>query len=228
MERGSISVKVEGQFACFSRPEFKVERVSYPIITPSAARGLLEAIFWRPAIRYEIRRIGVLRLGGQTVILRNEIEDRQGRSPLIIEEKRQQRSSLILKDVAYLIEAAVILRPHATDPLPKYLDQIERRIARGQYYHCPYLGTREFAADFSPPNGEQPPTLDLRLGTMLFDLAFVESRTRRDMTFMRPGRDEPVDGYARALYFESTVNAGWIDIPAAKYQEIYRLENGDV
>ncbi len=227
MERGRVSVRVWGDYACFSRPEFKVERVSYPVITPSAARGVLEAIFWRPAIRYEVRRIGVLRLGGQTVILRNEISDRQ-REPLVVEEKRQQRSSLVLKDVAYLIEAAVVLRPHATDPLVKYLDQIERRIERGQYYHAPYLGTREFAADFAPVRGEQPPALDLRVGTMLFDVAFVESRIRKDLTFMRPGREGPVGGFARAFYFDAEVKGGWLNVPAEKYQEIYRLEADDV
>lgn len=228
MERGVVSVRVWGDYACFSRPEFKVERVSYPVITPSAARGVLEAIFWRPEIRYEIRRIGVLRSGSQTVILRNELSDRQGRAPIVVEEKRQQRSSLVLKDVAYLIEAAVVLRPHVRDPLPKYLDQIERRIARGQYHHAPYLGTREFAADFAPTNGEQPPKLDLRLGTMLLDLAFVESRARAELTFRRPEREQPVGGYAEALFFDAEVKNGWLEIPAEKYRDLYRVEERDV
>src|ERR1035438_6706512 len=102
-----VSVKVWGDYACFSRPEFKVERVSYPIITPSAARGVLEAIYWKPAFRYEIRRIHVLKLGSQTTILRNEIEERQGDKPFRVEEKRQQRTSLILTDVEYMIEAEI-------------------------------------------------------------------------------------------------------------------------
>lgn len=226
MERGVVSVRAWGDYACFSRPEFKVERVSYPVITPSAARGVLESIFWKPEIRYEIRRIGVLDLGGQTVILRNELSDRQGRVPIVVEEKRQQRSSLVLKDVAYLIEAAVVLRPHAVDPLPKYLDQIERRLDRGQYHHAPYLGVREFAADFAPGNGEQPPGLDLRIGTMLFDLAFIESRTRDELTFRRPGREQPAGGYAEALFFEAEVRGGWLDVPPEKYRALYRLEEG--
>src|SRR5436309_2396620 len=121
MRERLVSVRVWGKYACFTRPEFKVERVSYPVITPSAARGLLEAIFWRPEVRYEIRRIGILALGSQTTILRNEISERQGRSPIVVEAKRQQRSSLVLKDVNYVIEAAVELRPHAKDPLAKYV-----------------------------------------------------------------------------------------------------------
>ncbi|MBC7093702.1 type I-C CRISPR-associated protein Cas5, partial [Candidatus Bipolaricaulota bacterium] len=119
-------VRIWGEYACFSRPEFKVERVSYPVITPSAARGILEAILWKPEFRYEVRRIGVLKLGTQTAILRNELEDRQGNTPIFVEDKRQQRSSLILKDVDYLVEAEMVLRSHATDPLPKYLDQFRR------------------------------------------------------------------------------------------------------
>lgn len=228
MEQATVSLRVWGDYACFSRPEFKVERVSYPIITPSAARGVVEAIFWRPEIRYEIRRIGVLQQGGQTVILRNELEDRQGRSPILVEEKRQQRSSLILKDVAYLIEVAVLLRPHTTDPLSKYLDQLRRRIARGQYHHAPCLGMREFAADFAPADGEKPPPARIEIGTMLFDLAFIESSARREMTFKRPGRAAPVSGYAQALYFDATVENGWLTVSRERYATLYDLELGRV
>lgn len=224
MEPATVSLRDWGDYACFSRPEFKVERVSYPVITPSAARGVVEAIFWRPEIRYEIRRIGVLEQGGQTFILRNELSDRQGRSPIIVEEKRQQRSSLVLKDVAYLIEVAVLLRPHATDPLPKYLDQLRRRIARGQYHHAPYLGTREFAADFAPANVEQPPVSKTDIGTMLFDLAFIESKARPELTFKRPGRTEPVAGYAQAVFFDARVEGGWLDVPRDRYRALYQLE----
>jgi CRISPR-associated protein Cas5d len=95
-QTGKVQLRVWGDYACFSRPEFKVERVSYPVITPSAARGVLEAVFWKPEFRYEIRRVGILKPGLQTVILRNELDDRQGGKPIFIEDKRQQRSSLIL------------------------------------------------------------------------------------------------------------------------------------
>jgi CRISPR-associated protein Cas5d len=228
MRERLVSVRVWGKYACFSRPEFKVERVSYPIITPSAARGALEAIFWRPEMRYEIRRIGILALGSQTAILRNEISDRQGRSPIVVEAKRQQRSSLVLKDVDYVVEAAVALRPHAKDPPAKYFDQIERRIAHGQYYHTPYLGTREFAADFEPWDGRRPEPLNLTIGTMLFDLAFVESQSRNELAFRRPNREEPANGFAHALFFEARMENGWLNVPADLYHDLYRLEGSHV
>src|ERR1700677_2302927 len=125
-----VSVKVWGDYACFSRPEFKVERVSYPIITPSAARGVLEAIYWKPAFRFQIRRIHVLQQGSQMTILRNEISERQGKKPLQVEEKRQQRTSLILKNVAYIIEAEIVLRPFARDAIGSYLDQFNRKVLK--------------------------------------------------------------------------------------------------
>ncbi|NWG40102.1 MAG: type I-C CRISPR-associated protein Cas5 [Hydrogenophilaceae bacterium] len=225
---GKIRLRVWGEYACFSRPEFKVERVSYPVITPSAARGVLEAVFWKPEIRYEIRRIGILKLGTQTVILRNELKDRQGDNPFFIEDKRQQRSSLILKDVEYLIEADAVLRPHATEPIGKYLDQFNRKAEKGQCHHTPYLGTREFAAAFEPANGETPPPLDLPIGSMLFDIAFVEDASRAEMEFKRPKQDEPAKGYAQASFFEAAVKEGWLEVPPEKYRELYRLESDHV
>ncbi|HDQ14056.1 MAG TPA: type I-C CRISPR-associated protein Cas5 [Sediminispirochaeta sp.] len=226
--RNNVRVRVWGDYACFSRPEFKVERVSYPVMTPSAARGVLEAIFWKPEIRYEVHRIGVLALGSQTVILRNELKDRQGTKPILVESSRQQRSSLILKGVDYIIEAEVRLRPHAVDPIPKYLDQFNRRLDKGQYHHTPYLGTREFAAHFDRPNGERPQPFDLSIGTMLFDIAFVESAGRDELEFRRPGREKPVRGYAQAIFFDARVKDGWLTVPAEKYKNIYRLEGEHV
>jgi len=230
-EKAPVSMKVWGDYACFSRPEFKVERVSYPVITPSAARGVLEAIFWKPEFRYEIRKIGVLQQGSQMTILRNEIGRRQGQEPFFVENARQQRSSLILKDVAYLIRAEMVLRDHATDPIYKYRDQFNRRVERGQCYHTPYLGTREFAASFAPPDGAIPDaSLNLDLGLMLFDIVFVESEEQAEMEFMRHGPDGPrcVQGYAQALFFPAKLEQGWLKVPEEKYQELYRLEAGDV
>lgn len=226
-----ITIKVWGDYALFSRPEFKVERVSYPVITPSAARGVLEAIFWKPEFRYEIREIGVLEVGSQTTLLRNELSERQGRKPYFVEDVRQQRANLLLKNVAYLIRADMVLRPHATDPVPKYLSQLERRLERGQYHHVPYLGTREFAANFGVPDeGEQPnPKLSMSIGTMLFDIAFVEDAQRPEMAFVKHSSDGPqeVQGYAQALYFEAEVREGWMTVPQERYQDLYRLENHD-
>ncbi|MFZ2088825.1 MAG: type I-C CRISPR-associated protein Cas5c [Desulfobaccales bacterium] len=225
--RTHARLKVSGEFACFSRPEFKVERVSYPVMTPSAARGVLEAIFWKPEFRWEVREIQVLRHGGEFVILRNELEERQGQTPVFVEDKRQQRASLILKDVSYLIAAYLRLAPHAKAPLAKYLSQFERRLERGQCHHPPYLGTREFAAAFEPADGaEDPRPWDQDLGTMLFDLAFREDAQRNEMTFHRHGPDgaREAKGYAEALFFKAQLSSGVLKVPAEKYQELYRLE----
>ncbi|APD10406.1 MULTISPECIES: type I-C CRISPR-associated protein Cas5c [Thermus] len=220
-----VTVKVWGDFACFSRPEFKVERVSYPVPTPSAARGILEAIFWKPEFRYEVRRIGILKMGTPFAILRNEVENHMVQ-PFFVEDKRQQRASLVLKGVAYLIEAEMVLRPQATDPIAKYWEQFARRLERGQYHHTPYLGTREFPAYFAPPDGEEPDgSLDLDLGPMLFDIAFVEDPARPQLTFKRPGKGE-VKGYALPLFFHARIKGGWLEVPKEKYQELYRLEGG--
>ena len=198
-------------------------------MTPSAARGVAEAVFWKPEFRYQIRRIGVLKQGSQTVVLRNELADRQGAKPYFIDDRRQQRSSLILKDVVYLIEASIVLRPHCTDSIYKYLDQFRRRVDKGQCHHTPYLGTREFAADFEPADGEEPAaSLNLAVGTMLFDMAFIEDEQRAELEFMRPGRKTPAKGYAQAFFFDASVRAGWLDVPVNKYSELYRLEERNV
>ncbi|MDR2017379.1 MAG: type I-C CRISPR-associated protein Cas5c [Syntrophobacterales bacterium] len=223
-----IKINVSGEYACFSRPEFKVERVSYPVITPSAARGVLEAIFWKPEFRYEIRRVGILKLGSQTVILKNELADRQGSKPFYIEDGRQQRSSLMLKNVAYSIEAEIRLRPHCVDSVYKYIDQFRRRVDKGQHYHTPYLGTRECAACVMPMSNEEPPYLDLPVGTMLFDIAFVKSVERVEMEFKRPGKESPVGGYAQALFFSAEVKGGWLNVPKDRYRELYHLEGWNV
>src|SRR5947208_6776905 len=132
-----FDIKVGGDYACFSRPECKVGRVSYPVITPGAARGLLEAIFWKPEVRWEIREVRVLAPPRHATILRNELGERQGDAPVFVEERRQQRASLILRDVAYVLRADLLLQPHAESPLAKYADQCRRRLARGQCYQTP-------------------------------------------------------------------------------------------
>jgi CRISPR-associated protein Cas5d len=235
MNLTTIRAKIWGDYCCCSRPEFKVERVSYPMITPSAARGVLEAIYWKPEFRYQIRRIGVLSLGSQTAILRNELDRRQGNSPFFIEDARQQRSSLILKNVAYILEADIIPLPHAyesentTNPLEKYKSCFERRLKNGQCFQTPYLGTREFAAYFAPveENDVPNPELNQDLGLMLLDIAFVESK-RGELDFKRPGREKPVSGHAQAMFFEARLREGWLEVPSEKYRELYELEGSHV
>ena len=174
-----VEVKVWGDFACFTRPEAKVERVSYEIPTPSAARGILEAIFFHKPMRWRVREIVVLQPIRHFSLLRNEVKSKASpRSDgLSIADDRTQRHTLGLKQVAYIIRADVWLPPGAADldgqPVDavKYRDQFRRRVERGQCFHRPYLGCREFAADFGPPDGtEEPIPVSADLGLMLFDI----------------------------------------------------------
>lgn len=230
MAEATFDIKVGGEYACFTRPEFKVERVTYPIMTPSAARGLCEAIFWKPEFNWEVREIWVLKPIKQTALLRNEISDVQGITPFFVEDKRQQRSSLILKDVKYLIRAAIVLRPHLTEPVAKYADQFRRRLERGQCHHTPCLGTREFAASFEPAAGdEEPVPVDFDVGTMVFDTAYREDATRDELQFYRhdsQGR-HVVHGYTETLFFPAKVAHGILGVPRELYHELHRLEGKD-
>jgi len=230
MPRG-VAVKVWGDYACFSRPEFKVERVSYPVITPSAARGVLEAIFWKPEIRYEVREIGVLSIGTQAAILRNEISERQGAGPLVAQEIRQQRTSLVLKNVAYVVRAEVALRAHARTEVGGYLDQFNRRVEKGRCHHTPCLGTRECAAFFEAPraNDSADSRIDLPIGQMLFDIAFVEAAEGpEDLCFLKHDAAgvRKVHGRAVPLFFDARVSEGVLTVPREKYVELYAMEAG--
>lgn len=183
-----LEVKVWGERACFTRPEMKAERVSYPVMTPSAARGVLEAIFWKPEFTWIIREIWILKEISYFSILRNEVNKKaavssakswakKGEGNYYAECDRAQRHTLALREVAYLIKAEVVLKPHATDPPAKYRDQFRRRVARGQCFHRPYLGCREFLADFGEPDGmEEPISQNMGLGRMLFDLDYADNR----------------------------------------------------
>jgi CRISPR-associated protein Cas5d len=192
----SILLHVWGEFACFTRPEMKVERVSYDAITPSAARGILEAVYWKPQIRWRITRLHVLRPIRFTSLRRNEVASKipvKGASGvasamkhgrvnlgLYIEEDRQQRAATVLRDVAYVIEAGFDLLDKSEDP-GKHLAVFERRAKRGQCFHHPYLGTREFDCHFEwvdePPVSEMTGERDL--GWMLHDIEFADGMTPR-------------------------------------------------
>ena len=228
-----VSAKVWGDLACFSRPEFKVERVSYSVMTPSAARGVLEAVYWKPEFRYRVRQIDVVEPGVSVSLLRNEITDRQGTSPLVVEDRRTQRSALMLqaaapeRPITYVVHADLERRPHAREPLATYVSQLERRLRNGQCFHRPYLGTRECAAFFSGPSGDEPDaSFSLHVGTMLLDLAFVPSEARRDLSFRRAGAegDGVVGGYAHPVYFDAHVERGVLAIDPAHYDRLDALE----
>ena len=219
-----VAVKVWGDLALFTRPELKVERVSYPMMTPSAARGVLDAIMFRPQMRWHIRRIKAIEpqfphdfpetareLPYRLVpVRRNEIQDKipdvskwmkdpSTFQPYLVDSAgrddvqgshRTQRNSLLLQHVAYLIEATPVLTPRANlprtkpedsedrgpDSVAKYVAMFERRVAKGQCFHRPYLGCREFACHFGAPNGQERLlewTADL--GLMLYDIQHTSS-----------------------------------------------------
>ncbi|MCY3748889.1 MAG: type I-C CRISPR-associated protein Cas5c [Chloroflexi bacterium] len=185
-----LAVRVWGDWACFTRPEMKVERVSYPVMTPSAARGVLEAIFWRPQLVWRIERIDVLNQIRYDSILRNEVSSRasertarrwsrQGGGYSATAD-RAQRHTLALRDVAYVIHAQIAVKLGVDDNPAKFRDQFRRRVAKGRCFARPYLGCREFAADFAPPDASDRPidrTEDL--GPMLLDLDYAADGSGR-------------------------------------------------
>ncbi len=176
--KDEVAVRVWGPFACFTRPEYAAERVSYPVITPSAAVGLLTSIFWKPEFDWIITRIWVLAAPTWMSMTRNEVKSRAKPShlngPLDVLADRTQRHSLLLRDVDYVVFARPALRSHATAGLPKYLEQFRRRVQRGAFFCPPYLGMREYAASFGPvdPSVKPPAGLTIPVGPMSLDLGY--------------------------------------------------------
>lgn len=174
MNDNIVHVKVTGEYACFTRPDLKVERMTFPCMTPSAARGVLDCILWKPEFVWHVHRIIVLNPVKFASVKRNEIKKKQGKTPIVIEEDRAQRNSIILKDVAYIIEASV---HEATSPVKnptrKYVEMFNRRVRKGQCWRRPYLGTREFAAEFSLPASDDFGKRfkeDIPIGSMFLDM----------------------------------------------------------
>lgn len=211
----TFAVRVQGEIACFTRPEMKVERVSYDVLTPSAARGLLEAIYWKPEIRWRVQRIHVLKPIRRFSILRTEVKSTanpkaaQKGERFIAQDQHTQRHTLALRDVAYLIEADVDPTARGKeDGVVKHRDQFRRRVRRGQSFHRPYLGCREFAACFDEPDGSErvPDELAGRtevLGRMLFDLDFKGK-----------------DGRGTPRFFNAELREGVLHVPQHLYDEI--------
>jgi CRISPR-associated protein Cas5d len=197
-------------------------------MTPSAARGILEAIYWKPEFFWQVREIWVLKEIRHITFLRNEIGVRQQDRPLLVEDCRQQRTTRCLRDVAYVIVAVPAPRRHATDNPRKYEECFQRRIEKGQCHHTPYLGTREFAACFSAPTGDDAPleSLSVGLGSMLFDYRYRQDPTRAEMQFWRhdgEGR-RMISGCAEALFFDAELSQGKLIV---KPEEYGRLEASD-
>ena len=219
-------LEVWGPMACFTRPELKVERVSYDVITPSAARAIFEAIFWKPAIHWQVTKIEVLNPIKWTSIRRNEVGAVASKNPIYIEDKRQQKNTLCLKDVRYRIWAKLEFIPvrkrkgeqktlfdetaHPDENPAKYNAMFERRASKGQCFTQPYLGTRECSASFklvNPENDElNTPINESRdLGIMLYDMDF--EKDLKDPS---------------AVFFRAKMENGVIIVPPKDSEEILR------
>lgn len=223
-------LEVWGPMACFTRPELKVERVSYDVITPSAARAVFEAVFWKPAIHWQVTKIEVLNPIKWTTIRRNEVGAVASKNPIFIEDKRQQKNSLLLQDVRYRIWAKLEFIPQwkrketrnaqidaeeadllRKDENPgKYNAMFERRASKGQCFNQPYLGTREFMASFRLVNPEQeelvsPIDESRDLGIMLYDMDF------------QGNPDKP-----EAMFFRAQMENGVIIVPPINSKEVLR------
>lgn len=185
LDKEIVRLKVSGEFACFTRPDLKVERMSYPCMTPSAARGILEAILWKPEFQWYIRRIIILKPIRFISLKRNEIKKRQGTTPIDItnmDNRVPLRNSIVLKDVSYIIEASIFVNETLIEKtkdsqhpitVKKYRTMFERRVQKGQCWHQPCLGTREFAADFSTPNDSDVPSdITHPIGSMFYDMFY--------------------------------------------------------
>ncbi|MCH9809323.1 MAG: type I-C CRISPR-associated protein Cas5c [Alphaproteobacteria bacterium] len=218
-----IRLKVWGDHACWTRPEMKVERVSYDVMTPSAARGILEAIHWKPAIRWVIDEIHVLAPIRFQSIRRNEVGSKISASKaksamkrgdvgglqLLVDDDRQQRAATVLVKPAYVIVAHFELTAKAGegDNDGKHLDCFNRRATRGQCFHQPCLGTREFVANFEliPPDASMPQTID----------------ETRDLGFMLWDIDHQATGRP-SMFFRAQLQNGVVKVPPPGSPEICR------
>lgn len=217
-------LEVWGDWACFTRPELKVERVSYDVITPSAARAIFEAIlFKRYAMRWQVTRIEVINPIKWTTIRRNEVGALAGKSPIYIEDKRQQKNSLLLKDVRYRIYAKLVFIPVKDRPKEafakheptndenpmKYYQMFERRASQGQCFTQPYLGCREFAANWRYVDSKDslvPPLQEDRdMGIMLYDMDFGKNLKKPD-----------------AMFYRAVMKQGVIVVPEKDSEEVLR------
>lgn len=217
----SIRLEVWGDYALFSRPEMKTERVSYDVMTPSAARGILEAIYWHPGLRYQVDRIYVRSPIRFTNVRRNEVKSvvnaraaksamEKGKGELWIatSEDIQQRAAMILKNVHYVIEAHFDMTEKAApdDNPGKFQDILKRRSVKGQFYHQPYFGCREFPVKFALCEQIPPCPLELKgeknLGYMLYDMDYSDREN------------------IRPLFFRAVMNDGMIEVPSRSSQEV--------
>jgi CRISPR-associated protein Cas5d len=209
----TFCLEVSSDFACFTRPEMKVERVSYDVITPSAARAVFEAILWKPAIRWQVEKIEVLKPIRWINIRRNEVAGvaSQRKPQIFIEDERQQRAGLFLYDVAYRLHARFHLKDDSSEnTYPKFAEMFKRRARKGKCFNQPYLGTREFSANFRYIEPEQIATQNAAidenrdLGWMLYDMDFSDAKNPMPM------------------FYQAKLEKGNISVPAADSEAVRR------
>lgn len=218
-----IRLEVWGDYALFTRPEMKVERVSYDVMTPSAARGLMEAVYWHPGMRWSVDRIHVCSPIRFTNLRRNEVkatvsarsartvmERGTGDLYLCTPENIQQRASMLLRDVHYVIEAHFDMTDRAApeDNPGKFQDIIKRRVRKGQFYHQPYFGCREFPVNFKLceqiPDCPESLKGERDLGWMLWDMDYTD-----------PENIQP-------MFFRAVLHDGVLDVPTLESGEVHR------
>lgn len=236
----TFCLEVSGDYACFTRPEMKVERVSYDVITPSAARAVFEAIFWKPAVRWQVRKVEVINPIKWISVRRNEVGAvaSERTEHLFIEENRQQRAGLFLRDVRYRLHAELVFVPvnqraGVTRPVPEVLQDVgeieafhqaprdenpgkynamfERRASRGQCFNQPYLGCREFSCGFKLITDPAKAALEVPPINESKELGFM----LYDMDFSNP--DDP-----RPAFFRASMNNGVIMIPPWDSEEVHK------
>ncbi|MDY0176758.1 MAG: type I-C CRISPR-associated protein Cas5c [Lentisphaeria bacterium] len=227
--RKNFCLRVWGDYAAFNRPELKVERVSYDIITPSAARAIFSAVFWKPAILWHVSKIEVLKPIKFCSLRRNEVAALASpkSQPVSIEERRQQRAALCLKDVAYRLYADMeylppekrsSFNPNVEGPESpgKYFSMFERRAGKGQCFFTPYLGCREFSASFAFINDDMlaedtlshpalGPEHDRDFGIMLYDMDFAADLNSPP-----------------AMFFRAKMENGVVEVPSIDSKELLR------
>jgi CRISPR-associated protein Cas5d len=210
-------IEVWGDFACYSRPESKVERLTYPVPPPSAVRGVLSAIYSKPPEFYwQVRKIEVLNPINYVNFRRNEVKCKMGAKPFLVEDERTQRQTVALKDVHYRITAQMVPRPSFTGGRQRIMVQFERRVKRGQCFFQPSLGLREFPAYFSWGSSGKPPvkSLNLDLGYMLYDVFDLHDFEVRKKC--KPS----------VSLFHAQVNGGVMEIPPYDDARVLKPEGG--
>jgi CRISPR-associated protein Cas5d len=217
-----ISVVVEGRYGCFSRPEGHVERCTYPMPTPSAARGILEAVFWKPEFDWLIQEIRILAPVSTVCILRNEVTNSKinvadvrkaikGTSPMMpicADELRAQRYTQLLVNPKFMIKGIIRLREHATETVEKYASMFKRRVENGQHFHKPYLGCREFGCSIRMAKGNETP---------------VDHNELLGMTFFDFTWNLATGTPLKRHLFDAKIESGILSVP----QELYTLAFAD-